>query len=54
MTFANAYASELLGFTNAELVGRNVSLIIPAEWHERVRRRLDSLTPSDVQFNAIN
>ncbi|HEV8071482.1 MAG TPA: response regulator [Planctomycetaceae bacterium] len=54
MTFANAYASELLGFTNAELVGRNVSLIIPPEWHEAVRRRLDSLTPRDVQFNAIN
>src|SRR5580704_10212763 len=54
MTFANAYASELLGFTNAELVGRNVTLIIPPEWHEPVRRRLDSLTPSDVQFNEIN
>ncbi|HEV3298339.1 MAG TPA: response regulator [Planctomycetaceae bacterium] len=54
MTFANDYASELLGFTNAELVGRNVSLIIPPEWHEPVRRRLDSLTERDVQFNAIN
>jgi two-component system sensor histidine kinase/response regulator len=54
MTFANAYASELLGFSNPELVGQNVKLIIPPEWHEAVRRRLDSLTPRDVQFNAIN
>jgi two-component system, sensor histidine kinase and response regulator len=54
MTFANAYASELLGFTNAELVGQNVNLIIPPEWHEPVRQRLNSLTPRDVQFNEIN
>jgi two-component system sensor histidine kinase/response regulator len=54
ITFANAYASELLGFTNAELVGRNVNLIIPPEWHEPVHRRLNSLTPRDAQFNEVN
>jgi two-component system sensor histidine kinase/response regulator len=54
MTFANAYASELLGFPNNELLGNNVNLIIPPEWHEQVRRRLDSLSSSDVQFNAVN
>ncbi len=54
MTFANAYASELLGFTNAELLGQNVSVIIPSEWREPVRRRLDALTPDDVQFNEVN
>jgi two-component system sensor histidine kinase/response regulator len=54
MTFANAYASELLGFGNAELVGQNVDLIIPPEWQERSRQRLNSLTSRDVQFNAIS
>jgi two-component system, sensor histidine kinase and response regulator len=54
MTFANAYACELLGYTNAELIGQNVNVIIAPEWHDRVRRRLDSLKPSDVQFNEVN
>ncbi|HET6326501.1 MAG TPA: response regulator [Planctomycetaceae bacterium] len=54
MTFANAYASELLGFSNAELIGRNVNLIVHPEWHESVRRRLDALTADDVQFNEVN
>ncbi|HEV8002508.1 MAG TPA: response regulator, partial [Planctomycetaceae bacterium] len=54
MTFANAYACELLGYTNAELVGQNVNLIIPPDWHDRVRQRLDSLKSSDVQFNEVN
>jgi two-component system sensor histidine kinase/response regulator len=54
MIFANAYACELLGYTNAELVGQNVNLIIAPDWHDRVRRRLDSLKSSDVQFNEVN
>jgi PAS domain S-box-containing protein len=54
MTFANAYASELLGFANAELVGHHVNKIIPPEWHEPVRQRLVSLKPEEVQFNEIN
>jgi two-component system sensor histidine kinase/response regulator len=54
MTFANAYASELLGFRNAELVGQHIDLIIPPEWHERVHNRLDSLTPEEIQFNEVN
>src|SRR5262249_29435323 len=43
ITFANAYTSELLGFANQELVGRNVNLIIPPEWHEEVRQRIAAL-----------
>ncbi len=54
MTFANAYASELLGYSNTELMGHNVKMIIAPEWHEPVRQRLDALTPRDVQFNEIN
>jgi two-component system sensor histidine kinase/response regulator len=54
ITFANAYASELFGFTNAELVGRHLSLIVPPEWHEEVQRRIDSLTGQGVQVNEIN
>lgn len=54
ITFANTYATELLGFSNAELVGQHVDLIIPPEWHEEVRHRIDSLKGQDVQFNEIN
>jgi PAS domain S-box-containing protein len=54
ITFANAYASELLGYTNAELVGQDVNLIIPPEWHEQVRQRLDALHGRDMQVNEIN
>jgi two-component system sensor histidine kinase/response regulator len=54
ITFANAYTSELLGFGNAELVGRHVNLIVAPEWHEEVRRRVESLTGQDVQVNEVN
>jgi two-component system sensor histidine kinase/response regulator len=54
VTFANAYASELLGFADTELVGHDVNVIIPPEWQERVRQRLDSLGPEQVQVNEIN
>jgi two-component system sensor histidine kinase/response regulator len=54
ITFANAYASELLGFSNAELVGQHMDLIIPAEWHEKVRHRVDSLKGQEVQVNEVN
>ena len=52
--FANNYASELLGFTNAELVGQHLELIVPPDWHEEVRRRIDSLQGQEVQVNEIN
>jgi two-component system sensor histidine kinase/response regulator len=54
ITFANAYASELLGFSNAELVGQNMNLIIAPQWHERVRQRLESLHSDQVQVNEVN
>jgi two-component system sensor histidine kinase/response regulator len=54
MTFANAYASELFGFTNPELVGRHMNVIIPADWQEEVRRRIESLQPDGVQINEVN
>jgi len=54
MTFANAYTSELLGFSNAELIGQRLDVILPPEWHETVRRRLDSLKPDEVQVNELN
>jgi PAS domain S-box-containing protein len=52
--FANSYASELLGFTNAELVGQPLELVVPPDWHEEVRRRIDSLQGQEVQVNEIN
>jgi two-component system sensor histidine kinase/response regulator len=54
MTFANAYTSELFGFSNAELLGRHVNLIIAPEWHEEVRRRIESIQPDGVQINQVN
>jgi two-component system sensor histidine kinase/response regulator len=54
ITFANNYATELLGFTNAELVGQNLELLIPPDWHEQVRRRIESLQGEEVQVNETN
>ncbi|MFO0875983.1 MAG: PAS domain S-box protein [Gemmataceae bacterium] len=54
ITFANNYATELLGFNNAELVGQNLELIIPPEWREQVRHRMDSLRGEKVQDNETN
>ena len=54
ITFANAYATELLGYTNAELVGQNLNMIVPPEWHEEVRQRVDALQGQDIQVNEVN
>jgi two-component system sensor histidine kinase/response regulator len=54
MTFANAYTSELLGYTNAELVGQPLNLILPPQWTDEVRRRVETLRGQDVQVNAVN
>src|SRR5205085_1975375 len=54
ITFANRYAAELFGFTNAELVGQHFERIVPPEWHEEVRRRFDSLQDHEVQVNAVS
>jgi HAMP domain-containing protein len=43
ITFANAHATELLGFANAELVGAPLRQILPpGDWDE-LQRRIDSL-----------
>jgi two-component system sensor histidine kinase/response regulator len=54
ITFANAYSAELLGYTNAELVGQPLDLIIPTEWHEAVRGQIESLRGEQVQVNTVN
>jgi PAS domain S-box-containing protein len=54
ITFANRYATELLGFANTELVGRHMELIVPPDWHEEVRRRIDSLQGQQMQVNEVN
>jgi PAS domain S-box-containing protein len=54
ISFANRYATELLGFTNAELVGQHLDLIVAPDWHEEVRRRIDSLQGEEMQVNEIN
>jgi PAS domain S-box-containing protein len=54
ITFANAYATQLLGFDNAELVGSHLNRIVPPEAHEEVQRRIDSLKEQEAQVNEIN
>jgi PAS domain S-box-containing protein len=54
ITFANSYTSELLGYSNAELVGRRLDVIVPPEWHDAVRQRIDSLHGQEVQVNEVN
>ena len=54
ITFANLYATELLGYSNAELVGQRLDRLVPPEWHEEVRRRIESLCGEDVQLNEVN
>jgi two-component system sensor histidine kinase/response regulator len=54
ITFANRYSAELLGYTNAKLVGQPLDLIIPPEWREEVRQRIESLQGEEVQLNTVN
>jgi two-component system sensor histidine kinase/response regulator len=54
ITFANVYSAELLGYTNAELVGQPLDLIVPTDWHEQVRQRIESLKGEEVQVNTVN
>jgi PAS domain S-box-containing protein len=53
ITFANAYASELLGFANAELVGSHLKVIAPPERHDEVQREVDSLRGEEVRVNKV-
>jgi PAS domain S-box-containing protein len=54
ITFANNYSTELLGFPNSELVGQPLERIIPPDWHEAVRERIESLRGGELQVNQIN
>ena len=54
ITFANNYSTELLGYSNAELVGQPLERIIPPDWHEQVRQRIESLRGGEMQVNEIN
>ena len=35
-------------------MGQHLELIVPPDWHEEVRRRIDSLQGQEVQVNEIN
>jgi two-component system sensor histidine kinase/response regulator len=54
ITFANVYSTQLLGYSNAELVGQSLDLIVPPNWREEVRHRIESLQGEDVQVNTVN
>jgi PAS domain S-box-containing protein len=54
ITFANHYSAELFGYTNAELVGQHLEMIVPPDWHEKLRRRIDLLRDDEVQVNEVN
>jgi PAS domain S-box-containing protein len=53
VTFANAYATELLGFANAEMVGQHLKLIVPPERHAELQQQIDSLRGEDVRFHEV-
>jgi PAS domain S-box-containing protein len=54
ISFANPYTSELLGFSNEELVGKPLSRILPPEWQDSVQSRLASIGTEEVQANQTN
>jgi two-component system sensor histidine kinase/response regulator len=54
ITFANHYSAELLGYTNAELVGQPLDLIVPTDWRAEVGQRIESLRGDEVQINTVN
>jgi two-component system sensor histidine kinase/response regulator len=54
VSFANAYATELLGFENAELVGHHIKVIAPPERQDAVQRGIESLQAEEVRVNLIS
>ena len=54
ITFSNAYATELLGFTKTELIGSRLSMIVPPEDQDVVQRRIDSLQGDEMRLNEVN
>jgi PAS domain S-box-containing protein len=53
ISFANAHATELLGFANAELVGNPLTRIVPPDRQNEVQRQIDSLKGEQVRVNEI-
>ena len=53
VTFANTYASELFGFTNAELVGSHLKRILPSDRHSEVQHRVGSIEEQDIRVNEV-
>jgi two-component system sensor histidine kinase/response regulator len=54
ISFANAYATELLGYANAELVGQPLARLLPPEWQDSVKGRLESLGAGKAQSQQVN
>jgi two-component system sensor histidine kinase/response regulator len=54
ITYANPYSTELLGYSNAELVGQRLDRIVSPDWQEEVRRRIESLRSEGTQVNEVN
>ena len=53
ISFANARASELFGFSRAELVGSPLSRIVPPEMHGQARAQLETMTDQDVHVDEV-
>jgi PAS domain S-box-containing protein len=54
ITFANTYASELLGYSKEELVGSPLRRIVPAENWAEVEQRIRALRDEEIQVKAVN
>jgi two-component system sensor histidine kinase/response regulator len=53
ISFANTYASELFGYSRAELVGSPVTLIVPPERKDQIQAQLDGMKDQIVRVNEV-
>ena len=51
--FANTYATELFGFSNTELVGSHLKLIMPQEKHAHLQEQVDSIQEKEIRINQV-
>jgi PAS domain S-box-containing protein len=53
ITFVNNHASELFGFSKAELVGCPLTLIVPPEGHAEMRAQVEGIKDQEIRVNEV-